>query len=82
MADSRSVGGGPVSRAYASGDDFMYSGSPVFDITDVIDRIRSGCSMAIVCTIIPPIDRPITWARSTPLASSTANASSAMSLRR
>ena len=57
----------------------MYSGSPVVDITDVIDSSRSGCSMARVCTIIPPIDRPITWARSTPQASSTASASSAMS---
>ena len=53
----------------------MYSGSPVVDITDVIDSSRSGCSMASVWTIIPPIDSPITWARSTPQASSTARAS-------
>ena len=57
----------------------MYSGSPVVDITDVIDSNRSGCSMASVCTIIPPIDSPITCARSTPHASRTANASAAMS---
>ena len=55
------------------------SGSPVCDITDVIDSSRSACSMASVWTIIPPIETPITWARSTPLASSTAIASAAMS---
>ena len=79
MYDSRSVAGGPVSRATASGLERMYSGSPVVDITDVIDSSRSGCSMASVWTIIPPIDRPITCARSTPQASSTASASRAMS---
>jgi hypothetical protein len=57
-----------------------YSGSPEDDITDVIESSRSGCSMAIVCTIIPPIDRPITCARSMPSASSTAMPSAAMSL--
>ena len=35
----------------------------------------------MVCTIMPPIDRPITCARSTPIASSTAMPSAAMSLR-
>ena len=82
MYDARSVAGGPVSRAAASGLERMYSGSPVVDITDVIDSSRSGCSMAMVWTIIPPIDRPITCARSTPQASSTASASRAMSDRR
>ena len=55
------------------------SSSPVVDITEVMERRRSGCSMARVCTIMPPIDRPITWARSTPSASSTATTSAAMS---
>ena len=77
--DSRSVAGGAVSNAKASGVDSPYSGSPVRDITDVIDSSRSGCSIAMTCTIIPPIDSPITWARSTPIASSTAIPSAAMS---
>ena len=68
-----------MSNAHASGAGLPYSGSPVDDITDVIDSSRSGCSMAIVWTIIPPIDRPITWACSTPHASSTARPSPAMS---
>ena len=33
------------------------------DITDVIDSSRSGCSIASVCTIMPPIDTPMTCAR-------------------
>ena len=81
MADSRSVAGGANSRARASGVGWPTSSSPVVDMTDVIERSRSGCSMARVCTIMPPIDRPITWARSTPRASSTATTSAAMSDR-
>ena len=48
-------------------------------ITDIIDATRSGCSIAIVWAIIPPIDAPTTWARSTPRWSSRPIASAAMS---
>jgi hypothetical protein len=51
----------------------------VRDITDVIDRSRSGWWIAKPWTIIPPIEQPMTWARCTPSASSTATASDAMS---
>ena len=71
--------GGAVSTASASGALCPKPGSPVRDITDVIASSRSGWSIASRCTIIPPIDSPITWARSTPSASSTATASRAMS---
>ena len=62
----RSVAGGPISEPSASGAAWPTSGSPVVDITEVIESRRSGCSMARVCTIMPPIDRPITWARVDP----------------
>ena len=32
----------------------------------VSDRTRAGCSIAIVCAIIPPIETPTTWAESMP----------------
>ena len=48
---------------------------------DVTVRNRCGYSIAIVCTIIPPIDAPTTCARSMPSASSTAMPSAAMSER-
>ena len=49
--DRRLAVGRPAARSArrsASGDDCPYSGSPVFDITDVIDSSRSGWSMASV----------------------------------
>ena len=55
---------------------------PVVDITEVSDRTRAGCSIAMVCAIIPPIDVPNTCADSQPSASSTATASAAMSVSR
>ena len=36
------------------------------------DRVRSGCSTPMICAITPPIDAPITWARSMCSWSSTA----------
>ena len=54
-------------------------GSPVVDMIDVTVRSRWGCSIAIVCTIIPPIEAPAMWARSMSSASSTAMPSAAMS---
>ncbi len=54
-------------------------GSPGELITDVRESTRSGCSIAIVCTIIPPIEAPRMWARSMPSASSRPNASLDMS---
>ena len=79
MNSSRDVGGGAWSSAAASGVARPYPGSPVCDITDVRLRTRSGWAIARLCAIIPPIDTPSTWARSTPTASRTATASSAMS---
>ena len=38
-------------------------------MTEVNESTRSGWSMERRCTIIPPIDQPITCARSTPSAS-------------
>ncbi len=43
------------------------------------ERTRSGCSKAIVWAIMPPIEAPTTWARSTPRWSSRPTASPAMS---
>jgi hypothetical protein len=45
----------------------------------VSDSTRSGCSMAIVCTIIPPIDAPTMWAAGISSASSRPTASAASS---
>ena len=53
---------------------------PVVDMIDVRLRTRSGCSIAIVWAIMPPIDTPTTWAPSMPSASSRPTASAAMSL--
>ncbi len=47
---------------------------------EVSDRTRRGCSTAIVCAIMPPIDTPTTWALSQPRWSIRPKASSAMSL--
>ena len=54
-------------------------GSPVVDMIDVSVSTRSGCSIAIVWTIIPPIDAPTTWAARCRGASSRPTASAAMS---
>ena len=62
-----------------SGLEWPTSGSPVLDMTEVSDSTRSGWAMTRAWAIIPPIDTPKTCARSTPAASSTARASSAMS---
>ncbi len=62
----------------ASGADWKYSGSLLVDMIDVIESTRSGCSMAMVWTIIPPIDAPTTCARSMFSALRSPNASSAI----
>ena len=49
---------------------------------DVSERTRSGWSIAIFCTIIPPIDAPTMWADSMPRWSSRLIASAAMSASR
>ena len=72
-------GGGVIRAAIASGVGWPTRGSPVVDMIEVSVRTRSGCSMAIVWAIIPPIDAPTTWAVSMPRASSSPTASSAMS---
>jgi hypothetical protein len=46
---------------------------------DVSVRTRSGCSIATVWAIIPPIERPTTCADRRPSASSSATVSAAMS---
>ncbi len=66
----------------ASDEGVPTSGSPVVDMIEVSDSTRSGCSMAVVWAIIPPIDMPQTCARSTPRWSSRPATSAAMSLSR
>ena len=46
---------------------------------EVIERTRCGFAIAMVCTIIPPIDTPTMWALSQPRWSIRPNASAAMS---
>ena len=75
-------GGRSSSTGITSGLGWPTSGSPVVDMIDVSDSTRSGCSMAIVCTIMPPIDAPTMWARSMPRASSRPIPSAAMSVSR
>ena len=36
------------------------------DMIEVSERTRAGCSTARVCTIIPPMEKPQTWALSMP----------------
>ncbi len=43
------------------------------------DRTRAGRATAMVCAIMPPIETPTTWARSTPRWSSSPKQSSARS---
>jgi hypothetical protein len=38
-------------------------GLPVLDMIDVYDSTQSGCSLAMICAIMPPMDRPATCAR-------------------
>ncbi len=56
--------------------------SPVVDMIDVSDSTRSGRVTAIVWPIMPPIDTPITCARSMPSPSSRPKLSFAMSVSR
>ncbi len=53
--------------------------SPVVAIIDVKDRPRSGCAIAIVCPIWPPIDAPTMCASAMPGNSGNPTASAAMS---
>ncbi len=55
------------------------SGSPVVEYSDIRLRTRSGCSIAIVWAIMPPIDEPHTCAVSMPSWSSRPMPSAAMS---
>ena len=52
---------------------------PVVDIIEVRERTRSGCSIAIVCAIAPPMDAPTTCTFSKPSTSSNPTASAAIS---
>ena len=74
--DGLVAGGGAAaasSIAIASGVGWPTSGSPVVDMIEVSVRTRSGCSMAMVWAIIPPIEAPTTWAESMPRWSSSAD---------
>ena len=82
IASSRVVATGLSSACIASGVGCPTSASPVVDMIDVSVRTRAGCSMAIVCTIIPPIDAPTMWAESMPRWSSRPMPSAAMSVSR
>jgi hypothetical protein len=52
---------------------------PVVELMLVSERTRVGCSTAIVCAIMPPIDTPTRCADSRPRWSSSATASPARS---
>ena len=75
----RPSGTGDSSAIIASGSGWPTSVWPVVDMMLVSDSTRSGCSMAIVCTIIPPIEAPTTWAAGMSSASSRPTASAASS---
>ena len=77
--DSRSSGGRVSNASIASAVAVPTLRSPVVDMIDVSDSTRSGWSIAIRCTIIPPIETPTTCARSMPSAESSAMPSVAMS---
>ena len=79
---SRRCGARRMSRLQVRSFGMPARRSPVVDMIEVSDSTRSGCSMAIVCPIMPPIDTPITWVRSIPSASSSPNVSAAMSVSR
>jgi hypothetical protein len=53
---------------------------PSVDMIEVSERTLFGWSMAMVCTIIPPIETPTTWALSQPRWSISPKASAPMSL--
>ena len=68
-----------MSGASASRSAWPAARSPVVDIIEVSDRIRSGYSMATVWAIIPPSDAPARWALARPSASNSPTVSAAMS---
>ena len=63
----------------AAGSGCPTSSAPVVDMIDVSVCTLSGCRIARVWAIIPPIEAPTTWAAAMPVASSRPAASSAMS---
>ncbi|MBS1216462.1 MAG: hypothetical protein H6R20_1436 [Proteobacteria bacterium] len=65
IAAARSSGVGLSSAAAASGFGGGRSAALVVDMIGVSARTRDGCSIAIVCAIIPPNDAP-TWCRRVP----------------
>ena len=81
MNRSRSAGIGDTSTVAASPLGWPTARSPVVDMIEASDRTRSGHRVASSWAIMPPSEIPATWAASTPAASSTATASSAMSSR-
>ena len=70
-----------VSTAAASGVESSVPGAPVADMMEVSESTRSGCSMATVWAIIPPMETPTTCALSIFRWSSRPMASAAMSDR-
>lgn len=73
------IGRGRIIIAMTSGAACGSAGLPEPDMIDVRDRTRAGCSLATICAIIPPIDRPTTCAWSIESMSSKPMASRAMS---
>ena len=65
MYSSRDPAGGAVSTASASGGSPRTRAPPSATSPTSSCSRRSGWSIASRCTIIPPIESPMTWARST-----------------
>ena len=55
-----------TSSPLASAVGWPTSRSPVVDMIDTTERTTWGCSIAMVCTIIPPMDAPTTCAGAMP----------------
>ena len=81
MKRSRSPGIGDIITLAASPVGWPTARSPVVDMTEASDSTCSGYLVASSWAIMPPSETPTTWAASTPAASRTATASSAMSSR-
>ena len=81
MNPSRSLGMEATSTLAASPVGWPTARFPVVDMIEASDRTRAGCLVARSWAIMPPREMPATWADSTPAASRTVAASSAMSSR-
>ena len=64
IAASRPLGGLPSMTPKALRLGGAARRLPVLDMIETIERTRSGCSIAVVWAIIPPIEAPTRWAES------------------